>query len=129
MSRLSDNLIALIRNPETPDYVIRDAINEEEPTVATVYVVQGSTGEYSSRRDWLVAAFLTAEDANAYCDLCNSWLHEKHLHFRSDRSQRYDLYDYSGDFPVNPYDPRFDCDYTGTGYEVYQLPLKAGIGQ
>jgi len=74
---LSDTLLALMRNPETPDGIIQDAIRDERgENVAKVYIVFGSKGEYSDYREWGVAAFLVEDHAMQFVVKINQWKKE-----------------------------------------------------
>lgn len=109
---LSDRLTALIRNPDTPTYVLRDAVREEEPTVASVFVVSGETGEYSDKRSWAVAAYLERVQAEAVADRLNQWCSRQRCGWAGEGYC---------DRPKGkpPDDPHFECDTsTGTGYVV-----------
>lgn len=118
---LSATLLALIRNPETPPYAIRDAVMEEEWPVSNVYVVMGSTGQYSDYRQWYVNAYLDPEQAAAACELIEAWCKEEKCHVNSPASV-------SPGHQLCPLDPNFQCDYTGTHYEVVEIPLRAEAG-
>lgn len=124
---LSERLMSLIRNPECPDYVIRDAVLEEEAAVADVYVIEGQTGEYSDRQSWSVAAFLAEEHAQEFCDKLNAWCKEKRI---AKSNYDYEAADELRDqktWSFNcPLDPGLCVYYTGTSYLVYKIPLKAG---
>lgn len=115
---LSDRLVALIRNPETPTYVLRDAVMEEERPVASVWVVVGMTGEYSDKRTWTVAAYLEKEAAESLRDRLTEWVKEKGL--TSSRGE----YNYLNPLPKPDEDPNFGCDYTGVWYDVEEIPLR-----
>ena len=119
-NRLSDTLLALLRNPETPDYVFRDVVIEhihDGAKMASVYVVSGETGEYSDRRNWPVVAFLEKAQAEAFCERLNAWCKENFCwYFSSDHYNRPTLC---------PLDLNFSCDYTGTAYHMWEIPLRA----
>jgi len=87
--------------------------------MATVFVVIGSTGEYSDRREWFVAGY--ADQAKA----------EEHARLASDAAREIftaseavdDSWDYR-DTAVNPYDTDAShMDYTGTHYYVAAVPM------
>lgn len=90
-----------------------------EPSASeTIYVVTGSTGEYSDRSEWLVYAFHTEEAAQAYVDLLG--VERQKLPQRS--------WDWNDDqkieLAMRAFDPRFSEDYTGTSWFVQAVELK-----
>ena len=94
-----------------------------------IYVIQGTTGEYSDRADWIVCAFKDKEKATSFeqdlTDLSNKY-------FKS--LEKLDL-GYWIDFEELPaevqiiytdlilLDPKFQMDYTGTSYWVKEVEL------
>ena len=72
-----------------------------------VYVVIGSTGEYSDRTEWIVCGFLDEEKAQERVLLAGAEAREL---FASGESSRYDS------DPINKYDDKFQMGYTGTVY-------------
>jgi hypothetical protein len=119
--RISETVFQLIRNPETPQEAIRDAVIEEGEAVASVFVVTGETGEYSDTSSWNVAAFLDKAQAEAFCESLNQWCRDHgvlmSLRITVTWEERYSL--------KNPLDPDFSCDYTGTQYHCFETPLRA----
>jgi hypothetical protein len=115
--RLSQDVVDLLRNPESPDGLVRDALLDMGWDVAKVYVVCGFTGEYSDQSSWTVAAFLTEGQAVAFCDRLNDWCKTHGLHrdaYRIDYEAREEAREAG-----NPDDPHFRCDYTGTGCAAF----------
>lgn len=89
-----------------------------------IHVVIGSTGEYSDRDEWLVAA---------YPDLT---LAEEHVGIASDRARELFAATKSDPDPwgarrssVNVYDPNGRMDYTGTSYWVAIVELRTALPQ
>lgn len=86
-----------------------------------VFVVMGSTGEYSDHQEWPVRAFLIQAEAEALITQLDEWLRVNAVHMDSDHSvdltwqQRRDL--------DNPFDPNFHVDYTGTRYYFMEVPF------
>lgn len=74
-----------------------------------VYVVIGSTGEYSDRDEWPVAAYLDEDSARQHVEHAEAW-----SNVLQDASSN-PWYVGRGD-RENPYDPYFKMDYTGTFY-------------
>lgn len=121
---LSERLTQLLKNPDSPPFLLREAVMEE-PTMLNVYVVSGETGQYSGKCSWTVAGFLDKEQADTFCDRCNEWC--KQLGFNT--SQYIHLADYEDrEAAKHPLDPNFKCDYTGTEYTVFEIPLRVEEG-
>lgn len=80
--------------------------------MTTIYIVEGSTGEYSDRREWPVMAYRNEEQAKAHVLKAQEWANQ----------QRYDHGRVRED-PRNPHDPGFQLDYTGTTYYYYAIEL------
>jgi len=84
--------------------------------VNKVYMVWGSTGEYSDHCTWIVATFTSEQRANTFCERANAWLKEHKAHSEQPEASR-TYYDHT--LPgKNPYDPKMEMDYTGTDYFV-----------
>ena len=95
-----------------------------------IYVVQGSTGEYSDRTDWLVCAFEDKEQATTYeqdlTDLSNKY-------YKGLESASFPYYASREDLTEDLkevytkllfFDPKFQMDYTGTSYWVKEIELR-----
>lgn len=97
----------------------------------SVYVVMGITGEFSDTRQWSVAAYLSPSDAQAHaeaaqqrakalaawcCPDCNKPYRRSHGSCPSPK-------------PSNEYDPTMRIDYTGTEYDVEEVPLRLKFGE
>ncbi len=76
----------------------------------TIWVVFGTTGEYSDRDEWPVRAFYSKSNAERLVAAATARANEI---FASEEYQ-------SG---VNPYDPEMKMDYTGTTYYVVEVPI------
>jgi len=79
-----------------------------------VYIVHGTTGEYSDRWEWMVAAYTDEAKAVAHAEAAKKFYMERDL-FR--RRHRYD-------YPRNPFDPDMAIDYTGTDWIVQAVELR-----
>jgi hypothetical protein len=78
----------------------------------SVFVVVGSTGEYSDHMEWNIAAYITKEEAEQHRDLANEFAKGKEkLDWREQEKLK------------NPYDPDMKIDYTGTRYYVNEVKL------
>ncbi len=119
---VTETLLSLIRNPETPIEVIRDCVIEEGP-MAKCFVVQGCTGEYSDRSEWSAAVLLSREQADAYCERLNQWCRDNRVHGSQENAG---LADSASRVAMKcPLDVSFTADYTGTEYVVVEVPLVA----
>jgi hypothetical protein len=79
-----------------------------------IYVVMGSTGEYSDRDEWPVLAYTNERAA------------QNHVAKATERADElYSKYHDYYDIPVNSneYDPDMEIDYTGTRYFIYRTEL------
>lgn len=73
-----------------------------------IYLVSGSTGEYSDHQEWQVAWFPTREEADEFADECKRLI----------PIDRHDMYSFK-----HPLDPYFQCNAsTGTDYVVFPVP-------
>jgi hypothetical protein len=91
-------------------------------TVTSVWIVFGSTGEYSDRREWMVEAHSTEEGAKKRIARLDLLMQEI--------GPQVDWYDYQRqeaavramkEHPEG--DPDFRQDYTGTSYYMGMCPL------
>ena len=89
-------------------------MNEKEKKV---FIVRGSTGEYSDFCFWDVSAFLDVKQARKLKNKLNAWLRKNNAHFYNGTVHIRKLKD-------NPNDPDMYVDYTGAEYEVIEVPLK-----
>ena len=77
----------------------------------TIYVVQGSTGEYSDHIEWLVKAYADEKQAQTHVVLAQARANELYAGV-----PRY--YDIKG---KNEHDPEMQTDYTGTHYALLEV--------
>jgi len=102
-----------------------------------VYVVQGTTGQYSDRFDWIVKAFRTKEEADKFQQDITDVIEQL---WKFSKKHDVDYYYFSDidDLEASPevkktiasfyedvtkLDPKFQCDYTGTSYWVTEVEL------
>lgn len=92
--------------------------------MTTIYTVEGSTGEYSDRYNWVVYGFFSLEKAQDYLnkieETYKSFDQNKPGFYRSSIEQR-DL-----KAAMEPLDPSFCEDYTGTFYHISELEIYDG---
>lgn len=72
-----------------------------------VYIVQGSTGEYSDHIEWLVCGYVDEKLAQERVNACSARARELIVKYTN-----------RGDIPdgANEHDPRMQVDYTGVNY-------------
>lgn len=87
--------------------------------VQTVYVVMGSTGEYSDRREWAVAAYTDEKEVQRHVIEAEKRAGEIKVLSQSEGKWPHN---YSNDF-----DKGFDMDYTGTSYYYTTVELFGDI--
>lgn len=81
-----------------------------------VYVVWGSTGEYSDHTEWHVKAFADEEKAKDLVLKASARARE----LKAKYPEYWDIPDGS-----NEYDPKFQSDYTGTNYGYETVPFES----
>lgn len=84
-----------------------------------MFVVMGTTGEYSDSREWPVRAYRSEAEAQAEVLKLEEWCRVNVNHIPA--TIRYDLIRV-GDLKC-PLDIGFQCDYTGTHYYYMEVPL------
>lgn len=84
----------------------------------TIYVVMGTTGEYSDRTEWPVVAYTNESDARRHVELAGN---EAKTIFATRKDR------YSTDGIVNPFDPKMEMDYMGTEYFIHSTVLSADV--
>jgi hypothetical protein len=82
-----------------------------------IYVVKGSSGEYSDKKEWVLKAFTSEEKAKELVVKATDRFNEIWVDFGKDV---WGL----PDWIRNEYDPRMSIDYTGVHYSYYQVDLE-----
>ena len=84
-----------------------------------VWIVMGSTGEYSDRREWPVVAFMSEAAAKDRIAALDVRMQEMPQQWREVR------WDHEGDMKAHmaALDPDFVMDYTGTSYFFYEVEV------
>jgi hypothetical protein len=90
------------------------SVGEAEPTGRKLYVVCGTTGEYSDRGEWTTWAFDTEAEARAYVEFLAARRQEigapeGFLDWEQEQAI---------EAAMRSYDPRYSEDYTGTRWFV-----------
>lgn len=86
--------------------------------MSKLYIVSGTTGEYSDRHDWTVAAYADEAKAQAHAEAAKRWYQA------TDYFERYQSEWDDAKNPKNPFDPFMSCDYTGTSWSVGCVELR-----
>lgn len=81
-----------------------------------IFIVIGTTGEYSDRSEWPARAFLDKEKAQKFAEECQNIAADLF-------AQNRDGCRWGGDVK-HPLDSRCSCDYTGTTYYVEETELQ-----
>lgn len=81
-----------------------------------IYVVFGTTGEYSDRTEWMVAAYPNEEDAKRHVVAASEYAPNEKLAFREYLDGRNRKFN-------NKYDPYMYVDYTGVMYYYKKTEL------
>jgi len=84
-----------------------------------IYLVVGTTGEYSDRSDWPVRAYLSEDNAKRHRDAASTWAAK---FFREHPHKRHSA-EIQALMRACPHDDHFQMDYTGTEYEIWEAPL------
>jgi len=80
-----------------------------------IYVVMGTTGEYSDRTEWPVKAFTVKRKAERLITLAT----EDAKRLESERETTYS----NSPEGSSEHDPKIQMDYTGTEYFYYEVEL------
>jgi len=80
-----------------------------------IFVVQGSTGEYSDRIEWIVAAFASEHEAYERADNAKAEADRLFEETKDSLLARLDA--------KNKYDEAMEIDYTGVIYGVIKIKL------
>ena len=83
-----------------------------------IYVVRGTTGEYSDRCEWPVKAFISEDAAKLL--VTNATIEASRI--QASRPSDYQV----PEGESNRYDPNMDMDYTGTTYYYETVELDGG---
>jgi len=84
----------------------------------TIYIVEGTTGEYDDRSEWPVHSFANEDKACQLAERLNAWCKEKGCEPDGPNASN----SFQNDQRPEE-DPGFLCYYTGTRYYVYPVPF------
>ena len=82
-----------------------------------IYVITGTTGEYSDRSEWLVTAYTKEDDAKKHVEEATKYAEAWH-------ALTWEQRDGKNEKTANPMDPCFSHDYTGTEYYYTEVDLQ-----
>lgn len=82
-----------------------------------IWIVFGSTGEYSDYSEWTVAAYVSKELAEAHCAKCRRW-YEDH------GGQELRELIWQSNAEKNPYDEQMRVAYPVTTWGVFSVTLR-----
>ncbi len=85
----------------------------------SVYLVHGECGEYDGRQEWFVCAYTAKETAQQHVAALNQWI----------RTWLSGSAFSPGYITDCPYDPYCRTDFSGTKYQVIEVPLVAHLDQ
>lgn len=88
------------------------------------YVVQGSTGEYSDHREWIVCAFVDEKKAKNFCEKCDALAREAENEITASDGNAYELNDVKHGKMLLKLDEDARRDYTGTIYKMFKVELR-----
>lgn len=89
-----------------------------------VWIVEGSTGEYSDRTDWPVAAYVDGVLAAEHQRLAQAAADAWEAKCREPDSE---VSYYESDATTNPYDPGMKMQYTGVFYSVMEIEVRTAL--
>ena len=89
----------------------------------SLFIVIGTTGEYSDRSEWIVAAYWDQEKALEHAARARRRTAEIAASFGSNYLDLLKARDASDPGTKNIWDPNWSRDYTGTDYTVAEVPL------
>jgi hypothetical protein len=87
-----------------------------------VYIVMGTTGEYSDRSEWPVCGYQDKALATQHADQATLWI----VRMRGPNGRMKDV-DWEKDLSLrgkSPWDKNIQIDYTGTDYYVIEVEMR-----
>lgn len=85
-----------------------------------IYVVEGSTGEYSDHCEWPVRAFVSEKKAKEFVERVSAEYRKLVNKYGNAREARFKMMEKD---IKNPLDPNMQIDYTGTNYNYFSIDL------
>ena len=94
----------------------------------TIYVVMGSTGEYSDRSEWLVCAYTDKLLAEQHAFLAEKWALETQKEYEANDDGTWKVSQDIDDKKLFcPYDSQMHMDYTGTSYVALPVEVREAL--
>ena len=94
----------------------------------TIWIVEGSTGEYSDHHEWIAGCYTREDTAKEHVVLATAWARANGISGEHDRGGDYNtVSDYYDARPTNPYDPSMSVSYTGVYYTCYPVRLSEAV--
>lgn len=87
--------------------------------IAKIFIVMGTTGEYSDRTEWPVCFYETEAKAQLHCELAKQ---------EANKIEALKGNKYARHTGTNPYDPNMSMDYTGTSYYIWEVSSAQSLG-
>lgn len=127
---MTDTLLALIRNPETPTWLLREAVMDAE--VHSVWVLRYCYGEYSDYRERSVAAFLDKGQAEQFLEKVKAEYTERRAWWRAledsqdpqERDYYWTLYDDSHKAALDSCPSIHYSGYQDYQFRIDEIPLR-----
>lgn len=90
-----------------------------------VWVVQGSTGEYSDHIEWLVCGFSNEKSARELCERLSALGREAENQSREKTNSRHDWDEQPAGIELKSLDPKCYIDYTGLIYTAFEVEIRS----
>jgi roadblock/LC7 domain-containing protein len=87
--------------------------------MSKIYVVMGSTGEYSDREEWIVCAYADEEMAKHHAETATA--EARRIQNTTKR------YCHVPDDQAKAWDPHMSIDYTGADYTVCEVEIRTEL--
>lgn len=116
-----DHATLIIHCPDCKEEVCGNGPALRTSTPTKIYIVEGSTGEWSDHREWPVVAYKIKDLAEAHVVLATRRSNELYALHQKDCS--WDDDDDPHRVKNNEYDPNMQYDYNGTHYRIYEVDV------
>lgn len=91
--------------------------------MSKIYVVYSTTGEYSDRSEWAVAAYCDESLARDHAEAAKKWYEERGGVRIRDRENHWEWLEKN----PNPFDPFMHIDYTGADWTIGEVELRDAL--
>lgn len=100
----------------------------------TIWVVEGTTGSYEDRQEWIFSAYPDKESAEAVCEQLMAWVSILDLDTDDNFASFYDgsandNYDKRAAFMIEHVDSGFVRQYDAVRYQIYPVDFKRAVTQ